>query len=120
MIMGRKTYESIGRPLPGRTTIIITRNKEYKQEGCIITNSLEEALNLAKSRGESEVMITGGGEIYREALPIANTIYLTEVDLTIDGDTSFDYNSDWKIINKSSFKIDEKHKWDFDFITLEK
>ena len=77
MIMGRKTFESIGKPLPGRTTIIVTRNKDYAVNGCLVTSSVEEAIGVAKQAGEQEVMIVGGGEIYKQSLPLAQRIYLT-------------------------------------------
>src|ERR1700741_1047934 len=74
MIMGRKTYESIGKPLPGRTTVIITRDKNYRAEGCIVVHSLEEAIEKAKINGDTEAMITGGAEIYRQAIPLTDII----------------------------------------------
>jgi dihydrofolate reductase len=87
VIMGRKTFESIGRPLPGRKTIIITGKRDYRAEGCMIAHSLRDA--LAECTGADEVFISGGGEVYREALPIANRIYLTVLHREVDGDTRF-------------------------------
>src|SRR5881227_2718073 len=75
LIMGRKTFESIGKPLPGRTIIIITRNKDYKVQGCIVVSSLQEAIKAIKN--DEEPFIFGGGEIFREALPMVNKIYMT-------------------------------------------
>lgn len=91
MIMGRKTYESIGRPLPGRTTIILTRNAGYLAQGCIVVQSMEEALREAhKSLGSDEVFIAGGGEIYAQAISFADRLILTLVDdLSEDADTFF-------------------------------
>ncbi len=89
MIMGRKTFESIGKPLPGRTTIIITRDRSYTQEGCHICHSLEDAITLAKDANEIELVICGGGEIYAQALKLADKIYLTRVDYDQEGDTYF-------------------------------
>lgn len=90
MIMGRKTFESIGRPLPGRTTIIVTRDTDYKVEGAQITNSFDKALALASElSSDREVFIVGGGEIYRLALPKCDRIYLSEVDLAPAADTFF-------------------------------
>src|ERR1041385_6253429 len=77
LIMGRKTFESIGKPLPGRTIIIITRNKDYKVEGCIVVPSLEEALKAVKN--DDEPFIFGGGEIFNQALPLVNKIYMTRI-----------------------------------------
>lgn len=86
IITGRKNFEAIGKPLPGRTNIIITRQKKLKIEGCIVLNSLQEAINYAKDLGETEVFITGGGQVYEEAIPIADKIYLTEVDFSFEQD----------------------------------
>lgn len=80
VIMGRKTYESIGRPLPKRVNIIVTRNTEYHQEGCVVVNSLEQAIETAKNSGVEKVFVIGGGEIYTLALPYADILDLTLVD----------------------------------------
>jgi len=87
IIMGRKTFESIGKPLPGRKNIIVTRQPDYPATGISVAGSLNEALLLAE--GDGEVFICGGGEIYEQALPVAAKIYLTLVDCDIDGDTRF-------------------------------
>ena len=87
VVMGRKTYESIGRALPGRENVVITRNANWMVDGVTIVHSLEEALGHLKDH--SDVMIIGGGQIYTEAMIKADTIHLTEVDLVIDGDTYF-------------------------------
>ncbi len=87
VIMGRKTYESIGRPLPGRKTVLITRQRNYRAAGCVVVHSLREA--LAECEGEAEVFICGGGDIYREALPLASRIYLTVIHQQVPGDTLF-------------------------------
>ncbi len=119
MIMGRKTYESIGKPLPGRTTVIITRDLSYKAEGCIIVHSLEEALKKAEENGEQEAMITGGAEIYRLALPKADCLYLTEVEGNFEGDSFFRYDpGEWIVYEKKDHKADEKNNFDYRFITL--
>lgn len=90
ILMGRKTFESIGRPLPNRTNIVITRNKDYRAEGVATCFSLTDALAWAqKAPGAEEVFIIGGGEIFREALPLAHRIYLTEVKWPFDGDAFF-------------------------------
>lgn len=120
LIMGRKTHESIGKPLPGRTNVIITRNKNYKAEGCIVVSSLQEALETSK--GDSEVFIFGGGEIFREALPLVQKIYMTRVHHHVDGDTHFPQlnTSDWKEISRQDFEADEKNNFSYSFIELEK
>jgi dihydrofolate reductase len=89
LIMGRKTYESIGRPLPGRTMIVITRNRRYAAEGCLIAGSLKAALAIAKKRGETEAFIAGGGQIFAQTLPLANRIYLTLVHTVVETDVFF-------------------------------
>lgn len=120
IIMGRKTYESIGRPLPGRVNVVITRNSDFNAEGCILAGSLAEALRISKS--DPEVFIFGGGEIFREALPHVSKIYMTKVHHSLEGDTYFPLldPSHWKEIEKVEFKADEKNEYDYSFITLEK
>jgi dihydrofolate reductase len=87
IIMGRKTFESIGHPLPGRHNIVVTRQPGYCSEGTLVAATLEEALHLAE--GENEIFICGGGDLYGQALPLADRIYLTVIDLDIEGDTRF-------------------------------
>jgi dihydrofolate reductase len=93
LIMGRKTFESIGKPLPGRTNIIVTRQKGYRPDGVLVFDNLAAALEHAQAVAEidhaSEVMVGGGGEIYREALPAADRLYITHVDAAPDGSTTF-------------------------------
>lgn len=89
LVMGRKTYETIGNPLPGRRMIIVTRQKDYFIEGCIVVGSLKEAINLADSDHEEELFIIGGGEIFHQAIQFANKIYLTTVHTDIDADVFF-------------------------------
>jgi dihydrofolate reductase len=94
MIMGRKTFESIGRPLPGRKNIIVTRNKEYQHEGIEVVTSLIEAINIAGD--VPEIMIIGGEEIFKLALPIADRLYITQIDYEFKGDTYFPpYGDEW-------------------------
>jgi len=87
MIMGRKTFDSIGKPLPGRTTVIVTRNTELKVEGCVVAHSLQEAITASKD--DKEIFIVGGAEIYTQALPLADTLYITEIQQDVDGDALF-------------------------------
>ena len=100
LVMGRKTYETIGKPLPGRTMIIITRNKDYHAKGCVIVNSLEEAIRFAEKNNDSEVFIIGGGEIYQQSISIADKIYLTYVHADVDADVFFPQidESQWTLI----------------------
>ncbi len=89
VIMGRKTFESIGRPLPGRKTVVLTRSRDYRTEGCAVAHSLQQA--LAECAGADEVFVCGGGEVYREAMPLASRIYLTIVHRVVEGDAHFPY-----------------------------
>jgi dihydrofolate reductase len=89
IIVGRKTFESIGKPLPGRRTIVVTRNPSFKVEGCLIAGSVQDALDLAEARGENEAFVIGGADIYAQALDVADRIYLTEVHAEVDADTFF-------------------------------
>ena len=90
LVMGRRTYDSIGRPLPGRTTIVVTRQPDWSAPGVVVAHSFDEALKLAEdvSPGQ-DVYVAGGGEIYRLALPVADRLELTEIDADLDGDTRF-------------------------------
>lgn len=120
IIMGRKTWESIGRLLPGRTTVIVTRQKNYVVAGATVVNSLEAA--LAASSHDSEVFVIGGGELYQLALPLAQRIYLTTVDVEPAGDTrmpDFD-GGEWREISNESFAADEKHAHAYHFSVLER
>lgn len=101
MIMGRKTFESIGRPLPGRENIIITRNKDYQHEGIVVVGSLQEAIEIANNESR-EIMIIGGEEIFRLSLPIADRLYITHIDYQFKGDTYFpEYSGEWTIASCS-------------------
>jgi len=120
IIMGRKTFESIGRPLPERTNIIITRNPNFKAEGCIVVSSLEEAIKKAGEL-DSEIFIGGGGEIYKEALPFVDKLYLTIVESDAKGDVFF---PDWrKDFTKETFReerTDEKTGLHYVWVDLER
>jgi dihydrofolate reductase len=100
IIMGRKTYESLGRLLPGRTTIIVTRNKQYKVEGALIAHSLKAAFILAS--GDTEPFVIGGAELYQEGLKLATKLYITKVIAEFDGDAFFPEinESEWKLVEK--------------------
>lgn len=106
IVMGRKTYEGIGTPLPGRQTIIVTRQEGYAPPGCVVVHSLEEALAAAGSA--DEVFICGGGELYAEALPLAERIYLTMVELDVEGDTLFPEIPAGEFVETSREEVDAK------------
>ena len=117
VVMGRKTYESIGRPLPNRRNIIITRNSEYLVEGCEIVSSLEEALLLTNNK----CFIIGGGEIYKQSLEVADKIYLTLVHKEFEGDTQFpELGKEWATINTEDFVADDKNEYNYSFIEYER
>jgi dihydrofolate reductase len=119
ILMGRKTYESIGRILPGRTNIIVSRNSNYKAEGAIVVSSIDEALNAVAN--EEEVFIIGGEAIYNEAMPKIQRLYKTEVKAEIEGDRFFHYTPDeWKEISREEHKKDPANPYDYDFIVLER
>lgn len=117
VVMGRKTYESIGKPLPNRRNIIITRNLEYEVDGCEIVSSLEEALLLTNNN----CFIIGGGEIYKQSLEFADKIYLTIVHENFEGDSFFpEIDEKWATITTEDFKSDEKNQYDYSFIEYER
>lgn len=116
VIMGRKTYESIGRPLPQRINIIITRDKYYQAAECVICYSLDEAIKLAQKRDEDEIFIIGGGQIYEKAILIADKLYLTLVEGSFDADTFFpDYSNFKKVVSK---KENEYKQYKYTFLEL--
>ncbi len=115
MIMGRKTFESIGRLLPGRTTIIVTRQKEYAFPGALIAGSVSQAIEMTAA--EQRPFITGGAEIYRLAIPLVDTIYLTRVHADVDGDTyltGIDW-SQWQRLESEPHYADDRNQFDFTF-----
>jgi dihydrofolate reductase len=122
IIMGRKTFESIGKPLPNRTSIIISRNTDFQIEGCLTVSSLENAIDTAQKIEIEEAFIIGGAEIYRLALPIVDKIYLTEVHHAYKGDTFFpeiDKNI-WQETHREDFETDEKHSVKYSFVEMER
>ena len=119
VIMGRKTFESIGRPLPKRTNVVITRG-DATFEGCEVAHSIEEA--IAMFSAEEEVFIIGGAQIYKQALPLADKLYLTIVHRSYEGDTSFpeiDY-SEWQEVAREEFSKGEEYDGAFTFVDLER
>lgn len=121
IIMGRKTYESLGRPLPNRTNIIITRNAKWKDDKVVITHSLEEALSKAKEVNE-ECFVIGGGEIYKQAMLIADELYVTEVHHEFEGDTFFPEIDEevYEEISRENYLKDDKHLYAYSFLTYKR
>jgi dihydrofolate reductase len=120
IIVGRKTFESIGRPLPGRRMIVVTRDRSYRAEGCDVAHSVEDAITLARERGESEVFICGGAEIYARSIEIADRMYLTFVDAEVAADTFFpEFDAHEWIERESVYQpADEKNQYPFAFKML--
>ncbi|WP_115719949.1 type 3 dihydrofolate reductase [Gallaecimonas mangrovi] len=121
VIMGRKTFESIGRPLPGRRNLVISRQSDFKPDGVEVFASLDDAL-VAVADAE-EAMVIGGGQIYQQALPKADRLYFTFIDATIDGDTQFpdwDKEEKWKLIKESHSLADQLNAYDLTFLTFER
>jgi dihydrofolate reductase len=117
IVMGRKTWESIGRALPGRQNIVVTRNRDYRAEGCLVVQSLPLAIERAEG---DEIMVIGGGELYRQALPTADRMVLTLVDGTPAADTWFpEWNeSEWTEISRRSQAIDENNELAYEVVEL--
>lgn len=120
ILMGRKTYESIGRPLPGRTSIVITRQTDFQAEGCLLAPSLEAAIAIAQARGEQEAFVIGGAEIYAQALPHADRLYLTLVDAAPEADAFFPElaETDWQRLETITVEADEKNQYASTFTLL--
>lgn len=118
VVMGRKTFESIGRPLPGRENRVITRQLGFEAPGCRVFANLEEAL----TGPEDEVMVIGGGQIYAEALPLAGRLYLTEVEVEVEGDAYFPEIDpvEWREVSRETHAPDERHAYAFVFRVLER
>ncbi len=115
VIMGRKTFDTMGRPLPKRTNIIITRNPYFLVQDSIVVGSIEEALGFAEKNGESEAMVIGGAQIYQLSLPYLDRLYYTEVHANPEADTFFpevDW-SEWELVESTPFKADDRNEYDF-------
>ena len=120
IITGRRNYESIGRPLPDRTNIVLTHRRGYVAPGCVVVHSLADA--FAAARGASEAFVMGGAEIYTQTLPHAGRLYLTHVHAEIDGDTRFpevDW-AQWREVERERHEADERHRFAYSFVTLER
>jgi len=119
VIMGRKTFDSMGKLLPNRTNIILTRDRHYKADGCIVADSADEALKSAGNAGE--IMVIGGQKIFEQFMPIADRIYLTIIYADFEGDAYFPkYGKEWKEASRERHNADEKNPHNYDFIVLEK
>ena len=122
VIMGRKTFESVNKPLPGRVNIVITSRQDWSAEGVWVAKDLDDAITQAKTTNCKEIFVIGGGEIYKQAMPVADKIYMTRVHAEIEGDTFFPVIDEtvWTLKENIDFKADEKHAYDFSFQTWRK
>ena len=120
MIMGRKTFDTIGRPLPGRLTIVVTRRTDFAHPGVLVAHSIEDALGQAGD--VEEIFIAGGGEIYRLTLDVADRIYLTVIHQEFEGDVFFPPfdESKWEVVEEQEFHPDEQNPLRFTFLTLDR
>lgn len=126
IVMGRKTFESIGRPLPGRTNIVITRNPDWQAEGVRALPTVEAALELAEEialiDGAEELMVIGGAEIYRAALPLADRLYLTEVHAQVSGDAllpDIDWSC-WRELGRERHAASDSNPYDYSFVVFDR
>ena len=117
VIMGRKTFESLGKPLKGRSNIVVSRNKDWKVEGIKVVPGLDEAIRAAREEDAKVCAVIGGGEIFRQAMPLANRIYVTRVHASFEGDTFFPEidESLWEMISSNDFNADSKHAYAYSF-----
>ena len=122
LVMGRKTFESIGKALPGRKMVVVSRNAEYAAEGCEVVGSLEAALELAREGDENEVFIGGGAEIYAAALPLAERMYYTQVKAVVEADTFFPafHETKWEEVEAVELPAGEGNDYDFIVKVLER
>lgn len=122
IIMGRKTFESIGRPLPNRTNIVLSKNRDFKVKGCKVFKSMNEALNFAEKMGEKEAFIIGGQAVYNAAYDIASKLYLTKVNASPSGDALFTkiQLNHWKLISNKNVKRNEHNDFDYEMLELER
>lgn len=121
IIMGRKTHESIGRVLPGRENIIVTRNEDYQASGCEVLHHIDDIKRLDKEN-EEELFVIGGAELFRELLPIADRLYVTHIHHEFEGDTFFPSVSwsEWKVISREQGVKDEKNPYDYEYVVYER
>jgi len=119
IVMGRKTFDSIGRPLPGRRNIVVTANQAWRHEGVEVAGSIETALSMIE---DSSAFVIGGATLYAAALPVAERVYLTAIDATVEGDTFFPELAPekWREVSRERREQDEKNAYDVDFVVFER
>ncbi len=121
ILLGRKTFDSIGKPLPNRTSLIISRNFACDFENCLVFKSINDAIVYAAQKNQQEIFVVGGGEIYKQIMPLVNTVHLTIVHTEIEGDTHFEYDdANWKVLHSEFIEKDEKNEFDSTYVILER
>lgn len=123
LLMGRRTFESVGTPLPGRITVVITRSPDYAPSGVAVARSLDEAIAKAEAAGDQEIFIGGGTEVFTQALHRANRLYLTRIHGEPDGDTffpEFDDVNEWQLVDSEHYEADERNPYPYSFLTYER
>lgn len=123
LLMGRKTWDSVGRPLPGRITVVITRDPEFAAEGVQVVHSLDDAVRVAVEANDEEPFIMGGAQIYEQAIHRADRMYLTRVHVELEGDAffpEFDDVSEWQLVDAEHFEADEKNDYPYSFLTYDR
>ena len=120
MIMGRKTFDSIGKPLPGRTTVVVTRDKNLRIEGCLIAHSLQDAFKACA--GDEEIFVVGGAELYAQALPFVDTLYITEIQQDVEGDAHFPVldKSAWQETSREARTQETPQPLEYHFVTYQR
>ena len=120
MVMGRKTFDSIGKPLPGRTTVVVTRSRELEIPGCIVVHSLEDA--VAACAGDKEIFMVGGAELYAQAMPLTDTLYITEVRQDVEGDAHFPEfdKGAWREVSRERCNQTEPQVLEYHFVTYQR
>ncbi|GAB1446724.1 MAG: dihydrofolate reductase [Cyclobacteriaceae bacterium] len=121
VLLGRKNYDSLlpkFKPLPNRTNIVVTRQKDFKAAGCVVVNSIENGIEIARANNETELFIIGGAQIYEQSLAGADFLYLTEINAEIEGDTYFPVfdPNEWTEVSRKPHEADERHRYSFDFV----
>ena len=122
VIMGRKTFDSLGKPLTGRTNIVITHQSGWHADGVKVVANLDEAVIEASHADAKEAFVIGGGEIFKQSMPIAHKIYITRIHATLEGDTFFPSinTTEWKLVSHLDFKADHKHAYAYSFQVWER
>lgn len=121
IVLGRKNYEDIGRPLPNRENLVLTRNANFEAPGCKVFNDFASAIAAAEAAGETECFIIGGAAVYREAMPLCTKLYLTRVEADVDGDVFLpEIGEGWHVVSEEEFAADEKNDHPTKFIVMER